>query len=45
MAPWRHLGEAGCARLLDLLGRPTRMVVQGGGVPFPNPVGLPEPPP
>jgi hypothetical protein len=41
--PWRHLGEQGCARLLDLLGRPTRLIVQGRGVPFPNPVGLPEP--
>jgi hypothetical protein len=43
MDPWRHLGEQGCARLLDLLGRPTRLIVQGRGVPFPNPVGLPEP--
>jgi hypothetical protein len=43
MDPWRHLGEQGCARLLDLLGRPTRLTVQGRGVPFPNPVGLPEP--
>jgi hypothetical protein len=45
MAPWRHLGAEGCARLLDLLARPTRLIVQGRGVPFPNPVGLPEPPP
>jgi hypothetical protein len=45
MAPWRHLGGQGCARLLDLLGHPTRLIVQGRGVPFPNPVGLPEPPP
>jgi hypothetical protein len=43
MDPWRHLGEQGSARLLDLLGRPTRLIVQGRGVPFPNPVGLPEP--
>ncbi|HEY4789930.1 MAG TPA: hypothetical protein VIJ05_01160, partial [Actinomycetes bacterium] len=43
MDPWRHLGEQGCARLLDLLGRPTRLIVEGRGVPFPNPVGLPEP--
>jgi hypothetical protein len=43
MAPWRHLGDQGCARLLDLLQHPTRMIVQGRGVPFPNPVGLPEP--
>ena len=43
MAPWRHLGDDGCARLLDLLDRPTRLVVEAGGVPFPNPVGLPAP--
>ena len=43
MAPWRHLGDQGCARLLDLLDRPTRLVVEAGGVPFPNPVGLPAP--
>ena len=30
--PWRHLGEQGWARLLDLLGRPTRLIVQGRGV-------------
>jgi hypothetical protein len=41
MAPWRQLGEAGCARLLKLLDQPVRLVVEGGGVPFPNPVGLP----
>jgi helix-turn-helix protein len=45
MAPWRHLGDEGCARLLELLGPPTRAIVQGHGVPFPNPVGLPEPSP
>jgi hypothetical protein len=43
MAPWRHLGDDGCARLLGLLDRPVRLVVEGGGVPFPNPVGLPAP--
>jgi hypothetical protein len=43
MAPWRHLGRAGCARLLELLDAPVRLVVEGGGVPFPNPVGLPAP--
>jgi hypothetical protein len=43
MPPWRHLGPDRCARLLDLLGRPVRLVVDGGGIPFPNPVGLPAP--
>jgi hypothetical protein len=41
MPPWRELGEEGCARLLELLDQPVRSVVEGGGVPFPNPVGLP----
>jgi hypothetical protein len=42
MAPWRRLGEDGCTRLLGLLDQPVRLVVEGGGVPFPNPVGLPR---
>jgi hypothetical protein len=29
---------------LQLLDEPGRRVVEGGGVPFPNPVGLPAPP-
>jgi hypothetical protein len=43
MAPWRRLGPDGCARLLVLLQEPVRRVVDGGGIPFPNPVGLPPP--
>jgi hypothetical protein len=43
MPPWRQLGEEGCVRLLGRLDRPVRLVVEGGGVPFPNPVGLPAP--
>jgi hypothetical protein len=43
MAPWHHLGPTACARLLALLEPPVRLVVEGGGVPFPNPVGLPAP--
>jgi hypothetical protein len=43
MAPWHHLGPDGCARLLALLDPPVRLVVDGGGIPFPNPVGLPGP--
>jgi hypothetical protein len=42
-APWDQLGPAGCARLLELLKEPVRRVVEGGGVPFPNPVGLAAP--
>jgi hypothetical protein len=42
-APWERLGPAGCDRLLGLLAEPVRRIVEGGGVPFPNPVGLPAP--
>ena len=41
--PWQRLGPDGCARLLALLDQPVRLVVAGGGIPFPNPVGLPAP--
>ena len=43
MPPWRHLGPEASARLLDLLDRPARLIVDADGVPFPNPVGLPAP--
>ena len=43
MAPWHHLGPEASARLLALLDHPTRLIVDAGGVPFPNPVGLPAP--
>jgi hypothetical protein len=43
MPPWRQLGPDGCARLLELLDQPVRLVVEGDGIPFPNPVGLPAP--
>ena len=42
-APWARLGPAGCVRLGALLEEPVRRVVDGGGIPFPNPVGLPAP--
>jgi hypothetical protein len=42
-APWAGLGPAGCDRLLALLAEPVRRVVEAGGIPFPNPVGLPLP--
>ena len=41
--PWQQLGPDGCARLLELLQEPVQLVVAGGGIPFPNPVGLPAP--
>ena len=41
-APWARLGPAGCDRLDALLDEPVRRVVDGG-IPFPNPVGLPAP--
>jgi hypothetical protein len=43
MAPWHQLGADGCKRLLDLLNQPVRLIVEAGGIPFPNPVGLPSP--
>jgi hypothetical protein len=42
-APWEQLGPAGCDRLLTLLAEPVRRVLEAGGIPFPNPVGLPAP--
>jgi hypothetical protein len=43
MPPWAQLGPDGCDRLLELLDQPVRLVVEAGGIPFPNPVGLPAP--
>lgn len=43
LAPWRALDETERERLLSLLEPPARRVVEGGGVPFPNPMGLPRP--
>jgi hypothetical protein len=43
LAPWRAVGEERSQRLLELLDRPVGLVVEGGGVPFPNPMGLPRP--
>ena len=37
MPPWRQLGPDGCARLLELLDQPVRLVVKGDGIPFPKP--------
>lgn len=43
LRPWSYLGEEKATRLLGLLERPAALVVEGGGVPFPNPMGLPRP--
>ena len=42
-APWRAVGGEATARLYALLEEPVRLVLEGGGVPFPNPMGLPDP--
>lgn len=43
LAPWRAVGAAHAQRIARLLEGPARRVVAGGGVPFPNPMGLPAP--
>ncbi|HEV2755148.1 MAG TPA: hypothetical protein VG318_05155 [Actinomycetota bacterium] len=42
-APWRLLGADATERLYTLLEEPVRLVLEGGSVPFPNPMGLPDP--
>jgi hypothetical protein len=42
VAPWRSIGAEKSERLLTLLEGPVRLVLDGGGVPFPNPMGLPD---
>jgi Helix-turn-helix family len=41
--PWEALGVDGCARLRALAFGLSDAVVRGGGVPIPNPMGLPWP--
>ena len=45
LGAWAGSPEAAEAatRLLTLLDQPVRLVVEGGSIPFPNPVGLPAP--
>jgi len=38
--PVEALGEAGCARLETLIGELSDRILVGGGLPFPNPMGL-----
>lgn len=43
LGPWREVGDARAERAASSLERPAALVVAGGGVPFPNPMGLPGP--
>lgn len=41
--PWDHLGPERTGRLLELLTPLARTIAERGGVPVPNPVGVPTP--
>jgi hypothetical protein len=41
--PWQHLGDEGCARLHALVWPLSDTIVRQGGLPIPNPLGLPWP--
>ncbi len=43
-APWRLLGSAGTAKLRRIMRHISGLIVERGGVPVPNPMGLPWPP-
>jgi hypothetical protein len=43
LPPWERLGAAGTSRLYELLRPLCRQIATAGGVPFPNPVGVPPP--
>lgn len=43
LRPWVEAGSETAERALELLEEPVRLVLDGGGVPFPNPMGLPDP--
>ena len=42
-APWAELGPEVTARLHELVLPLARRIVDGGGIPFPNPIGVPPP--
>jgi len=42
-SPWKQLGEHRAERLSELLRPLARGVVSAGGVPVPNPIGVPDP--
>lgn len=41
--PLAVLGDRACSRLIELLGDLSKRLVAAGGVPFPNPIALPDP--
>ena len=43
MRPWSALGPGGPERVARLLGAPVRAILAAGIIPFPNPMGLPQP--
>ncbi|MGH2775223.1 MAG: SCO6745 family protein [Actinomycetota bacterium] len=43
VAPWRHLGDNGCARLHELMTTVLRPVLEFGLITYPNPIGVPRP--
>ena len=44
MRPWRALGPEQTGRLWGLLRDLSARIVEAGGVPIPNPTGVPWPP-
>jgi hypothetical protein len=43
LPPWQHLGAEDSERLEGLLRPLSRQIVAAGGIPSPNPLGLPDP--
>ena len=43
MPPWRHLGPDKHARLIELVRPLSGLIVERGGIPIPNPMGLSRP--
>jgi hypothetical protein len=43
LAPWRHLGDADCTHLRALVYPLSGRIVEAGGIPIPNPMGVPWP--
>ncbi|WP_220191971.1 SCO6745 family protein [Ktedonospora formicarum] len=43
LPPWQHLGEERSKRLLELVRPLSISIIEQGGIPMPNPMGLPRP--
>ncbi|GAC1364306.1 MAG: hypothetical protein NVSMB44_23380 [Ktedonobacteraceae bacterium] len=43
LPPWQHLGAEKATRLISLVRPLSSRVVEQGGVPMPNPIGVPKP--